>query len=128
MEPNQGLPLYSGPVDHLRLGFNSLEVEHAAQHPLQKLQSSQNFAWLNKLEMVRRTYGSHLAMRLATEREVFSRMKRLPGLESSNISYDTVMGLDEKIEFQDFLNDPYMRPESTPLQIHTQMEIKLGFL
>ena len=104
METN-GLPLYSGPVDHLRYGFRSLESDLNAQHPIQSLQSTRNSsAWVAKLDNVRRTYGSHLAMRLATEKEIFGRNRRLPGLESSNIALQTVMGTSETVDFTDFLN------------------------
>ena len=43
-------------------------------------------------------------MRLATEKAMFSRPHRLPGLQSSNISLETVMGTDSTIDFTDFLN------------------------
>jgi hypothetical protein len=45
-----------------------------------------------------------MAMTLATEKEIFSRMRRLPGLETSNVGLETVMGVDESIDFPDFLN------------------------
>lgn len=102
---SSGLPVYSGPVDHLRYGFNSLESAHGAQHPVQNIQKASNSsAWLAKLDVVRRTHGSHLAMRLATEKEIFGRNRRLPGLESSNIALQTMMGTDETVDFPDFLN------------------------
>lgn len=97
---NNTLPVYSGSVDHLRQGFRSLEHETSSNHPLQ---SNRNI-WMSKVDMVRRTYGSHLAMKLATEKEVFSHLRRLPGLESSNIALETVLGTDESMEFADYLN------------------------
>ncbi len=102
---SSGLPLYSGPVDHLRHGFRSLEHELTAPHPIQAVQrSSHSSAWNAKLDVVRRTHGSHMAMRLATERETLSRIRRLPGLESSHIALQTMMGTDETVDFPDFLN------------------------
>lgn len=101
----QGLPVYSGPIDHLRHGFRSLESEMSAPHPVAAFQKNRGEAeWACKMDMVRRTYGSHLAMRLASERAMLSRPHRLPGLQSSNISLDTVMGTDTSIDFHDFLN------------------------
>ncbi|KAJ1424405.1 proteasome maturation factor UMP1 [Ochromonadaceae sp. CCMP2298] len=124
-----GLPIYSGPVDTLRQGLNSLESAHASKHPLHSLQSSKNnVAWASKLDTVRRMYGSHMAMTLATEREIFSRMRRLPGLETSNVGLETVMGVGESIDFPDFLNVPVNRPETPKFQVHSQMEVKLGIL
>ena len=101
----QSLPVYEGPVDHLRYGFKSLESAANAPHPVAQLQRSSGDAeWAAKLDFVRRSYGSHLAMRLATERSMFSRPHRLPGLQSSHVGLDTVTGSDVKIDFVDFLN------------------------
>jgi hypothetical protein len=33
-----GLPRYSGPLDHLRYGFESLQAETATRHPVDILQ------------------------------------------------------------------------------------------
>ena len=99
-----GLPITSGPIDHLRQGFNSLEQAYKQPHPVQILQNKQDLEWNLKLDVVRRNYGSHLAMRLATEKKMLSRARRLPGLESSNIALATVLGTSETIDFQDFLN------------------------
>ena len=76
-----------------------------APHPVATLERSiRDFEWESKLDMVRRTYGSHMAMRLATEKAVCSRHQRLPGLQFSNVNLDTVLGTDTKIDFADFLN------------------------
>jgi hypothetical protein len=146
---SQGLQVLQGPVDHLRQGFNSWEQQYAAPHPVQIIQNRQDFEWKLKLDTVRRTYGSHMAMRLATEKQMHSRMKRLPGLQSSHIALDTLMGEDTSIGFQDFLNgmllltqcfflflnwcmilnlDPHSRPVVPKVDVHGQMEIKLGLL
>lgn len=92
-----------------------------------------------------------MAMRLATERETFSRIRRLPGLESSHIALQTMMGTDETVDFPDFLNgnsyfvghfnekksliayflciiDPTARPDVPKLELHSQMEVKLGIM
>ncbi len=100
-----GLPVYSGPVDHFRLGFRSLENEMNAQHPIARMQrAGASLAWNSKLDMVRRNYGSHMAMRLATEKSIFHHSRRVEGLESSNIGLQTVMGCDQSISFDDYLN------------------------
>lgn len=33
-----GLPIHTGPVDHLRYGFESLATEAAARHPVDAIQ------------------------------------------------------------------------------------------
>lgn len=57
-----------------------------------------------KLDSVRRMYGSHLAMRLASERIQLSRPHRLPGMPSNNLGMDICLGLNERVEFSDYLN------------------------
>lgn len=105
----EGLPVYTGPVDHLRYGFRSLENEKSAPHPVAVFQKNRGQAeWAQKMDMVRRSYGSHMAMRLASEREIFSRSHRLPGLQSSTTSLETLMGTDSKIDFTDYLNGNYI--------------------
>eukprot|EP01041_Mallomonas_annulata_P002095 gene2095-4099_t len=93
------------PLDHLRYGFRSLESERGQDtHPVSKLQASLESEWDSKMDMVRRTYGTHMAMRLVTEKETFSRPHRLPGLQSSRTTLDTVLGTDSNINFSDFLS------------------------
>lgn len=105
MEDSNGLPLFNAPIDHLKYGLISLESELLAKHPVQQLQKiGQSSDWAVKLDMARRLHGSHMAMRLETERQQFSRPSRLPGLYSSHIVRDTVMGNDTKIDFCDYLN------------------------
>ena len=99
------LPFYSGPADHLRYGFRSLQAEHNESHPVERMQnSSHDSEWAVKLDSIRRMYGSALAMRMATERKLCSRPHRLPGLKSSTIHFDVVSGEDQSITFSDFLN------------------------
>jgi hypothetical protein len=110
MNSEQSLPHYDGPVDHLRYGFQSLQNEMNERHPIQLLQrASEEGAFRDKMEMARRTYGSHLAMTLATERQMLNRDHRLPGLKSSRIHMDTLLGDDCQIDFTDFLNGKIMK-------------------
>lgn len=92
-----------GPMDHLRYGFSSMQRDALQLHPVQLVQRSYLGVSRAKLESVSRTYGSHMAMRLATEQSIFSRPHRLPGLESSHQSIDTILGKDNSITFADFL-------------------------
>ncbi|RYH12823.1 hypothetical protein EON65_37220 [archaeon] len=105
-----GLPILTGPVDHLRQGFQGLQLEAAATapHPVEQAQRRGEFAYNNKLDMIRRTYGTHMAMRLATEQMVYNRDRRLPGLESSHIAVDTLANTDATIDFKDFLNGKWL--------------------
>ena len=124
-----GLPITSGPHDVLRAGFRSLEHETRAPHPVAGLQRSLRDAeWEGRLDMVRRIYGSHLAMRLATEKLACSRLQRQPGLEASNVNLDTVLGTQTKIGFEDFLNPPTMRPVAPVADLYTASENHAGIV
>eukprot|EP01039_Chlorochromonas_danica_P008693 gene8693-9578_t len=127
---SSGLPVLTGPVDHLRQGFQGLQLEasHLGPHPVELLQKREEFAYSQKLNMIRRTYGSHMAMRLATEQMIHDRDRRLPGMKSSHITCDTLSGRDEAIDFQDFLNDPMTRPNVPRLTVHGQIEVEFGLL
>eukprot|EP01031_Cornospumella_fuschlensis_P019733 gene19733-24180_t len=125
-----GLPILTGPVDHLRQGFQGLQLEAAAAapHPMELAQKRGEFAYDNKLDMIRRTYGTHMAMRLATEQMIYNRDRRLPGLECSHIAVETLANTDATIDFKDFLNDPFMRPAVPKLEVHGQLEVEFGLL
>ncbi|CAG8820878.1 7817_t:CDS:2, partial [Racocetra persica] len=51
-----------------------------------------------------RIYGTPAPIRHLMERSIVSRVQRLPGLPSSNFGLEILMGKDETIEFEDFLN------------------------
>jgi proteasome maturation protein len=48
----------------------------------------------------------------------------MPILSSSNLHLDILMGRDELIDYEDFLNDPSMSTDS--LDLHAAMENKLN--
>jgi hypothetical protein len=63
-----------------------------------------------------------MAMRLATEEKAFGRARRLPGLPSSSALHDTITGGGTKIEFKDFLDDPFTRATGPTVDYHRQTE------
>ncbi len=67
------------------------------------------------IDAIRRLYGSGLAMRLATERQMALQVGgRLPGLDShpdSRAMYETLTGDDVTLDFGDYLNLSKNRPE-----------------
>jgi hypothetical protein len=80
---------------------------------------------------VRRLYGSGLAMRLATERNMAREAggRGVSGLPTSNLMHDILTGNDMKMQFEDILS----LPEHRPIQLkqdnpHTAMERKLGMM
>ena len=129
MSDSVSIPILNGPSDHLRRGLNSLDYGAKATHPMDPMGSAgkrEHDEWIAKLDNVRRMYGSHMAMRLATERETFRGNNRMPGLRSSSIHHDILMGTDTQIDFKDYLNDPMTRTEGLSLPIQDIMEAKLN--
>ncbi|CAG8595756.1 10900_t:CDS:2, partial [Acaulospora colombiana] len=64
------------------------------------------------LTLQRRIYGIHAPV------------QRLPVLPSSNFGLEILMGKDETIDFEDFLNDPELSTEQ--MDVHASMEHKLN--
>jgi hypothetical protein len=128
------IPLLGNPVDMMQAGPNGHNFASSAtqKHPVEDLQ--QRSTMFDDLDDVRRIYGSGLAMRLATERQMASKVGgRLPGMESSsvdssNIILETLMGTDIKLDFQDVLSRPEHLPMATVTSPHQAMEKKLGLM
>jgi len=79
-----------------------------------------------RLDTVARLYGVAAAMRMKTEADILSQICRAPGLPSSFVGLETVLGTDETIEFEDVLNDPQDRPDLPMVAVHEKMEARLG--
>ena len=94
------LPKLAGPRDHLRLGFASMQTDMISKHPIEALQGNR-ISDRMRIESVRQMYGIHMAMRLATEQKLSSRLRRLPGLECSSIGQEILVGTDRFIDFAD---------------------------
>jgi proteasome maturation protein len=118
------MDLLKGPRDTLRNGFQSLESSANTAHPIEQIQKNGDAEFRAKLDRIRRTQGSAMAMHLATEREMFNRPHRLAGLESSKIAYETISGKNNTIEFSDFLNDPSNRPDHPAIDFMRVNEMK----
>ena len=73
------------------------------------------------------TYGSHLPMQIRMELDILSQAKRLPGIRSSNVGAETILGRDETIDFEDFLGLP-QDSEQEPVDQRFQLEQRYGIL
>jgi hypothetical protein len=123
------LGIGNGPHDLLRNGVRNLEGEAKAPHPVAALQRNADDAeWAQKVDMVRRTYGSHLAMRISAEKVACGRHQRQAGLEATNVNLQTVLGNDTKLEFSDFLNLPANRPVGPVADLHSATELQMGLI
>uniref|UniRef100_A0A6S9C7K7 Uncharacterized protein n=1 Tax=Ditylum brightwellii TaxID=49249 RepID=A0A6S9C7K7_9STRA len=120
MDPtSSSIPMMRKPTNFMSVGPNGDNLASSAvqSHPIDRMQRSGASTSSFDLDSIRRLYGSGLAMRLATERHHASNVGgRLPGMDAtpnSNAMMDTITGDDITIDFQDFLNMPANRPEST---------------
>lgn len=120
------IPIITAPNDQLRCGVRSLQHESLQRHPVDTQQTNADREWNSKLDHVRRIHGSALAMRLAGERQMFCQSHRMPGIKSSKIALETLMGEDSTIQFSDFLNDATIRPDKLRIPLHDQIEAKLN--
>ncbi|KAK2550888.1 Proteasome maturation protein [Acropora cervicornis] len=114
-----------GVRDHMRTGFANVKSELISTHPLEA--SEKNFLPnQEKLEfkMLRNTQGLQAPLKLQMERAMASKIQRLPCLPSSMIALDTLMGTDECIGFEDFLN--VAGDSEVTCDPHLTMEYKLG--
>mmetsp|Transcript_23479 Transcript_23479/g.52954 ORF Transcript_23479/g.52954 Transcript_23479/m.52954 type:complete len:127 (+) Transcript_23479:88-468(+) len=120
------MPVMRAPADQMRHGLQTpMALETNQGHPLESaLRSHDEFA--QKCDMVRRIYGCAAAMRLKSERTAAEQIQRLPGLPSSFVALQTVLGEDDTINFEDVLNDPFERPVEPSFKVHEAMEVKLG--
>jgi len=96
-------------------------------HPVEAIQEN----WLrNELEtkhfIMAQTYGSHLPMQIRMELDILSQAKRLPGIRSSNVGAETILGRDETIDFEDYLGTPDM--SETGIDMRAVLEKKYGLL
>mmetsp|Transcript_20408 Transcript_20408/g.36671 ORF Transcript_20408/g.36671 Transcript_20408/m.36671 type:complete len:148 (-) Transcript_20408:225-668(-) len=141
---SNSIPVMRKPSDELSNGLNSsnLAASAMARHPIDQMQRANAGSGSTQspldLDAIRRLYGSGLAMRLATERQMALKVGgRLPGLDAhpdSRAMYETLTGDDVSIGFGDFLNLRKNSPEVGGISgggvggeiPHSAMESKLG--
>merc|ERR1712061_386829 len=75
-------------------------------------------------------FGQHAPLRDKLERELLSQFQRLPGLPSSMIGLETMLDLDDTIEFEDIFNLDENAPMSKVVgpnrTLHDVMEQRLN--
>jgi proteasome maturation protein len=75
--------------------------------------------------MLAKVYGSHVPLRLHMEEKILAQVRRFPGLPSSHIGLETLLGLETEIEFGDYLNRPEDSERMQPNPFEA-MEQRLG--
>ncbi|KAI8987426.1 proteasome maturation factor UMP1-domain-containing protein [Mycotypha africana] len=114
-----------GVHDTLRNGIRSIKTEVLPGHPLEnRLSQWGETQWELKLNLARQAHGMHAPIKMMMERSIVEKRQRLPVLPSSNLHLNILLGKDETIDYEDFLNDPTMSTDM--LDVHTAMEHKLN--
>eukprot|EP00549_Striatella_unipunctata_P024540 CAMPEP_0118694614 /NCGR_PEP_ID=MMETSP0800-20121206/12636_1 /TAXON_ID=210618 ORGANISM="Striatella unipunctata, Strain CCMP2910" /NCGR_SAMPLE_ID=MMETSP0800 /ASSEMBLY_ACC=CAM_ASM_000638 /LENGTH=130 /DNA_ID=CAMNT_0006593129 /DNA_START=101 /DNA_END=496 /DNA_ORIENTATION=+ len=129
MDPtmSSSIPMMNKPYNMMEVGpnGNNLASQSREIHPVDRMQRATGGSALD-LDMVRRVYGSGLAMKLATERNMASRVGgRLPGLPQSNLMHDALSGRDLDLDFGDVLGGALAPRQYVP-NVHAAMEQKLS--
>lgn len=96
-----------------------------AAHPVETIQDN----WLaNQLEtkhyIMAQAHGAHLPMQIRMELETVCQSRRLPGMPTSNLGAECILGRDETIEFEDFMNMP--NNSETGVDMRAALEHKYG--
>ncbi|KAF9187716.1 hypothetical protein BGZ51_004426 [Haplosporangium sp. Z 767] len=112
--------------DTMRFGMRQIATEVTAKHPLEnRLAEWDNTQLELKMNMARNMYGMHAPIKMAMERALVTKARGPSMLPTrSNLGLDILMGKDETIEFEDFLNVPEMSTDM--VDVHTVMEHQLG--
>jgi Proteasome maturation factor UMP1 len=82
----------------------SISIPRTINHPVEAIQAS-SFSQeeMRELQQAGRTFGLHMVMRLAFEREALSSFRRPSGsgFESGMIGLETAMGIEDDLEVED---------------------------
>ncbi|XP_006824558.1 proteasome maturation protein-like [Saccoglossus kowalevskii] len=96
-----------GVQDTMVKGLGQVRSDLTPSHPLEFSESHfGSNETQREYSMLRNTQGLHAPLRLQMERNATKQIQRLPFLPSSNIAYNTLIGRDETIDFEDILNAP----------------------
>ncbi|KAG0320771.1 Class II abasic (AP) endonuclease [Dissophora globulifera] len=112
--------------DAMRFGMRQIASEVSAKHPLEnRLAEWESTQEELKMNMARNAYGMHAPIKMAMERSLVIKAhgpSMLP--KRSNLGLDILMGRDETIDFEDFLNVPELSTDM--VDPHVVMEHQLG--
>ncbi|KAG0050381.1 hypothetical protein BGZ83_004846 [Gryganskiella cystojenkinii] len=113
--------------DTMRFGMRQIASEVTAKHPLEnRLAEWDNTQLELKMSMARNMYGMHAPIKMAMERSLVTKARGISMLpqKSRNLGEEILLGRDESIDFEDFLNTPELSTDM--VDVHAVMEHKLG--
>lgn len=122
------LPFQSRPHDTLRQGLPALREDALPRHPVETIQAAARpeAAGAGKAEMLRHVYGTAVPARMQLDRQILSRMARLPGaVPSSRLGLESLTGALDEFGYESYLGQP-QDSEIAPPDVHSQMEARLG--
>ncbi|GJP43584.1 hypothetical protein CLOM_g3029 [Closterium sp. NIES-68] len=120
------LPHLEAPRDVMRFGLGQLRDEVTAAHPVEEIQRQRLKEHEGLVDMnLGRVYGSAFPAQLHMERQILSKVKRLPGLPSSHLGLQSMMGTLDELAVEDVVG--YGDKVEIPLvDLHEMMEYRLG--
>ena len=101
------------------------------RHPVERLLNDHSRR-AEQHEMMAKSlvFGQHAPLRMKMERELLSQFQRLPGVPSALVGLETLMDLDDTIEFEDIFNledtAPLPRVTGPNRGLHDVMEQRLN--
>ena len=102
------IPVLRTQIDTLRGETTSLKQAALAPHPVEQVQAEHlRNEWESKMFLLERVYGAHAAWEKRMDRAALATTRRLPGVASSHVGIDHLLGRDDKIFFEDYLNREY---------------------
>ncbi|KAJ5071477.1 proteasome maturation protein ump1 [Anaeramoeba ignava] len=123
----ENLPLNNGERYFKENSIQNKPKNNIIVHPVQIIEKNNEiFEKRANYQIAKNTFGEHMIMRFMIEEQFFSEPMRLPGLSSSFIGLETILGKDDSISLNDYLNSGFESPEES-LDLHQTMEKKLGF-
>merc|ERR1712113_746908 len=75
-----------------------------ARHPVERLLLDARRDEQLDLRAKAMVFGQHAPLRAKIEREFLSQFQRLPGLQSSMVGLETILDLDDTIEYEDIFD------------------------
>ncbi|CEL93023.1 unnamed protein product [Vitrella brassicaformis CCMP3155] len=111
------------PLDMMRDGFRNITLDAHRKHPVEEMQT--NGVRRHEESKVKRDaflYGPGLAMKTQVERQMASTIRRLPGMKSSMVHLEMLMGLDDKILIKDYLGDDLPEDKTTSQTQHDLLD------
>merc|ERR1712194_634927 len=101
-----------------------------ARHPVEKLVLDVRRDDQMDLRAKAMVHGAHAPLRAKMERELLSQFQRLPGLPSSLVGLETVLDMDDTIEYEEIFNleedAPMSKITGPNRSLHDVMEQRLN--